>query len=77
VNNENERDYRHAYPIVSECMICGKGKVVEKEEKNHVTYVAGIKMVLPEAIVGRCDTCGAVNYALRKESIKGGSHAED
>jgi len=50
-----------------ECTICGKGKVVEKEVENHVRYVVGIEMVLPEAIIGTCDTCGAVNYAFRKD----------
>lgn len=49
------------------CMICDIGEVVEKEEKNYKTQVAGMEMTLPEAIVGTCDTCGAVNYAFRKD----------
>lgn len=48
------------------CVLCGKGTVVETEEKNHTAIVAGAKMTIPEAIVGRCDTCGQVNYAFRK-----------
>ncbi|MBA7711846.1 hypothetical protein ES703_120813 [subsurface metagenome] len=55
------------------CQICDKGEVVEKEEKNHKTMVLGQELTIPEAIVGRCDTCGAVNYALRKDVVKGGS----
>ncbi|MBA7678886.1 hypothetical protein ES703_87165 [subsurface metagenome] len=54
------------------CQICDKGEVVEKEEKNHKAMVLGQELTIPEAIVGRCDTCGAVNYAFRKEIIKGG-----
>jgi len=34
--------------------------------------VLGQELTIPEAIVGRCDTCGAVNYAFRKEVIEGG-----
>ncbi|GAG62241.1 unnamed protein product [marine sediment metagenome] len=49
-------------------MICGEGKVVEKEVKNYETNVAGTKMTLPEAIVGTCDSCGVVNYAFRKDA---------
>ena len=59
------------------CQICDKGEVVETEEKNHKTMVLGQEMTIPEAIVGRCDTCGAVNYALKKEVMEGGNHAED
>ena len=55
------------------CQICDKGEVVETEEKNHKTMVLGQELTLPEAIVGRCDKCGAVNYALRKDVVKGGS----
>ena len=54
------------------CQICDKGEVVETEEKNHKTIVRGQELTIPEAIVGRCDTCGSVNYALRKEVMKGG-----
>jgi len=54
-----------------DCQICGKGKVVETKEKNHKTMVLGQELTIPEAIVGRCDTCGTVNYALRKAVMKG------
>ncbi|KKL91530.1 hypothetical protein LCGC14_1893780 [marine sediment metagenome] len=50
------------------CQICEKGEVVETEERNYKMMVLGQEMTLPEAIVGRCDTCGAVNYAFRKEA---------
>ena len=50
------------------CQICGKGDVVEEEEKNHKTMVLGQELIIPEAVVGRCYTCGAVNYAFRKEA---------
>ncbi len=60
-----------------ECQICGRGKVVETEKKNHKTFVLGQELTIPEAIVGRCDTCGFVNYALRKEVVEGDSHAEN
>jgi len=50
------------------CQICVLGEVVEKEEKNHKTTVLGQELTIPEAIVGRCDTCGTVNYAFRKKS---------
>lgn len=53
--------------MADKCMICGEGEIVEKEEKNFVTYVVGIRLVLPVATVGRCNKCGAVNYALRKD----------
>lgn len=51
---------------MGKCELCGKGAVVEKEGKNHTAIVAGVKMTIPEAIVGRCDTCGQINYAFRK-----------
>ncbi len=60
--------------IEMKCQICGKGKVFETEEKNHKTIVLGQELTIPEAIVGRCDTCGSVNYALRKEVVEGGYH---
>lgn len=53
--------------MADKCMICGEGEIVEKEEKDYVTQVAGIRVMLPEAIVGTCNKCGAVNYALRKD----------
>ncbi len=60
-----------------ECQFCVRGKVVETEEKNHVTVVFGQELIITEAIVGRCDTCGSANYAFRKEVVKGDSHAEN
>ncbi len=48
------------------CQICDEGEVVETEEKNHKTMLLGQELTIPEALVGRCDTCGAVNYAIRK-----------
>ncbi len=60
-----------------ECQFCCRGKVVETEEKNHVTVVLGQELIITEAIVGRCDTCGFVNYALRKDVAEGDSHAEN
>ncbi len=60
-----------------ECQICGKGKVVETEEKNHKTFVLGQELTIPVAIVGRCNNCGLVNYAIRKEVVEGGSHAKN
>lgn len=52
--------------MVQRCVMCEKGKVVEREEKNHETFVAGQKVVIPEAVVGVCDSCGKVNYAFNK-----------
>ncbi len=60
-----------------ECQFCVMGKVVETEEKNHVTVVLGQELIITEALVGRCDTCGSVNYAFRKEVMEGGIHAKD
>jgi hypothetical protein len=57
------------------CLICGKGNIVETEEKDFKTEVFGQTMTLPVAIVGRCDTCKAINYALRKEVLDGPSAA--
>ena len=59
------------------CQFCVMGKVVETEEKNHKTTVFGQELTIPEAIVGRCDTCGSVNYAFRKEVMEGNNHAEN
>lgn len=53
------------------CMICGRGNIVETEEENFKAEVLGQMMTLPVAIVGRCDTCKAVNYALRKDALDG------
>jgi hypothetical protein len=55
------------------CMICGEGEITEKEEKDYVTYVHGIKMLLPVAIVGTCNKCGVVNYAIRKDIYTAGA----
>ncbi len=56
--------------MTDKCMICSEGEIVETEEKDYVTSVAGIRMMIPEAIVGRCNKCGAVNYALRKDVLQ-------
>jgi len=56
------------------CQICDEGEVVETEEKNHKTMVLGQELTIPEAIVGRCDKCGTVNYAFRKEVMEEGNH---
>ncbi|KKK75831.1 hypothetical protein LCGC14_2869810 [marine sediment metagenome] len=52
------------------CQICEKGEVIETEETNHKTTVLGQEMTIPKALVGRCDTCGAVNYAFRKGALE-------
>lgn len=59
------------------CMICDKGTVVETEEKNHKTEVLGQEITIPEAVVGRCDTCHQINYAFRKEVFQGDKDAEN
>lgn len=51
------------------CLICGRGNIVETEEKNHKTVLLGKVITIPLAIVGRCDTCKAVNYALSKDVL--------
>lgn len=58
--------------MADKCMICGEGEIVETEERDHVTQVFGIRMVLPVAIVGRCNKCGAINYAIRKDQAPPG-----
>jgi len=60
-----------------DCQICDNGEVVETEEKNHKIILLGQELTIPEAIVGRCGTCGSVNYAFRKEVMEGNNHAED
>ncbi|KKM98786.1 hypothetical protein LCGC14_1154380 [marine sediment metagenome] len=59
------------------CQLCDKGEVVETEERNHKTMVLGREMTIPEAIVGRCDTCGAVNYALSRKEVFEEADAEN
>lgn len=56
--------------ISGKCTICGEGDVVQTEEKNHETMVVGQKMIIPVAIVGTCNKCGQVNYALRKDVVE-------
>lgn len=71
---EGELGFPHAVvirlEIVKKCMICGEGKIVDKEERDYETTVAGMKMVLDVAIVGTCDKCGMVNYAFRKDAMQ-------
>lgn len=56
--------------ISGKCSICGEGDVIQTEEKNHETMVLGQKVVIPDAIVGTCNKCGKVNYAMRKEVME-------
>jgi threonine dehydrogenase-like Zn-dependent dehydrogenase len=51
------------------CVYCNEGEVIESQEKNHKVKVLGQEVVLPVAIVGRCNKCGQVNYALRDNSV--------
>ncbi len=66
------------------CQICDKGEVVETEETDYKTTILSFagpagtwlepgsrqEMTIPKALVGRCDTCGAVNYAFRKGALE-------
>jgi hypothetical protein len=49
------------------CTFCGELAVEEKEEKDYDLSAFGNPVVLPKAIVGTCNKCGKVNYAVLKD----------
>ena len=51
------------------CVFCNKGHISETVEKDYVAEVCGTSFTIPEAVVGRCDKCGGVNYAIRKDVL--------
>lgn len=53
--------------MVYKCVFCGEIAVVEKEEKDYRSSILDKGVVLPEAIVGTCNKCGKVNFALLKD----------
>jgi len=45
------------------CEDCGKGIVRTETKKDYVVKVEGDDFKVPEAIIGVCDKCGAINYS--------------
>ena len=48
------------------CEECGRGTVRETRRKDFQVPFDGILVVVPEAIIGVCDVCGAINYHGRE-----------
>ena len=48
------------------CEECGRGTVRETRRKDFQVPFDGIPFVVPEAIIGVCDVCGAINYHGRE-----------
>ena len=44
------------------CEECGEGTVREKVITNYRTKIKGYPFVVPRAIIGICDSCGAKHY---------------